>query len=137
MVLYPHLNHSLLIYIQAARYFEHARELEPNLQRDMEIYSSCLWQLKKEMALSTLAKELKDADHQSPQAWVALGNAYNMKHESAQALKCFKRATQLNDRFAYAHTLSGLEYNELEEYDKAQTEFRTAMSIDPRHYNAW
>ncbi|KAK3825732.1 MAG: hypothetical protein J3Q66DRAFT_328462 [Benniella sp.] len=124
-------------YASAARYFEHARELEPNLQRDMEIYSSCLWQLKKEMALSTLAKELKDADHQSPQAWVALGNAYNMKHESAQALKCFKRATQLNDRFAYAHTLSGLEYNELEEYDKAQTEFRTAMSIDPRHYNAW
>ncbi|KAF9942203.1 anaphase-promoting complex subunit cdc27 [Modicella reniformis] len=127
----------MLDYASAARYFEHARELEPNLQRDMEIYSTCLWQLRKEMVLSTLAKELKEANHQSPQAWVALGNAYSLKHESDQALKCFQRAIQLNDRFAYAHTLSGLEYSELEEYDKAQTEFRTAMSIDPRHYNAW
>ncbi|KAG0229324.1 anaphase-promoting complex subunit cdc27 [Mortierella sp. GBA43] len=127
----------MLDYVSAARFFEHARELEPNLQRDMEIYSTCLWQLRKEMTLSTLAKELKDTNHLSPQAWVALGNAYSMKHESAQALKCFKRATQLNDRFAYAHTLSGLEYTELEEYDKAQMEFRTAMSIDPRHYHAW
>ena len=89
------------------------------------------------MVLSTLAKELKDANHLSPQAWLALGNAYSLKHESEQALKCFQRAIQLNDRFAYAHTLAGLEYIELEEYDKAQTEFRAGMSIDPRHYHAW
>ncbi|KAG0363275.1 anaphase-promoting complex subunit cdc27 [Gamsiella multidivaricata] len=124
-------------YTSAARYFERARELEPSLQRDMEIFSSCLWQLRKEMTLSTLAKELKDANHQSPQAWVALGNAYSLKHESDHALKCFQRAIQLNDKFAYAHTLSGHEYTELEEYDKAQAEFRAAMSIDPRHYHAW
>ncbi|KAG0301857.1 anaphase-promoting complex subunit cdc27 [Dissophora globulifera] len=121
----------------AAKYFERARKLEPTLQRDMEVYSTCLWQLRKEMALSTLAKELKDANIHSPQAWVALGNAYSLKHDSDQALKCFQRAIQLDDGFAYAHTLSGHEYTELEEYDKAQTEFRTAMSIDPRHYHAW
>ncbi|KAF9111215.1 anaphase-promoting complex subunit cdc27 [Mortierella sp. AM989] len=121
----------------AENHFRRARELDPSLHRDMEMYSTCLWHLKKETMLSTLAKELKDSNHNSPQAWVALGNAYNLRRDSDQALKCFQRAVQLNDRFAYAHTLAGHEYTDLEEYDKAQAEFRMAMSIDPRHYFAW
>ncbi|KAF9437996.1 anaphase-promoting complex subunit cdc27 [Entomortierella beljakovae] len=124
-------------YAGAAKYFARARELEPNLHRDMELYSTCLWQLKKDTMLSTLAKELKDSNHQSPQAWIALGNAYSLKTDINQALKCFQRAVQLNDKFAYAHSLSGHEYTDLEEYDKAQTEFRLALSMDPRHFYAW
>ncbi|KAI1320373.1 anaphase-promoting complex subunit cdc27 [Mortierella claussenii] len=127
----------LVDYTSAIRYFGHARELEPGLQQDMELYSTCLWHMRKETMLSTLAKELKDANLHSPQAWVALGNAFSLRRETEQALKCFHRAIQLNDRFAYAHTLSGHEYSDLEEYDKAQTAFRRAMSIDPRHYQAW
>ncbi|KAF9165324.1 anaphase-promoting complex subunit cdc27 [Mortierella sp. AD010] len=127
----------LVDYISSAKYFERARELEPSLHNDMEIYSTSLWHLNKESMLSTLAKELKDSNHRSPQAWVALGNAYSLKHDTDQALKCFQRAAQLNDRFAYAHTLSGHEYTDLEEYDKAQSEFRIAMSIEPRNYAAW
>ncbi|KAF9286016.1 anaphase-promoting complex subunit cdc27 [Mortierella alpina] len=124
-------------YASAAQYFRRARELEPSLHRDMEMYSTCLWHLRDDMALSALAKELKDSNRLSPQAWCALGNAYSRRHENDQALKCFQRAIQLHDRFAYAHTLSGHEYADLEEYDKAQTEYRAAMSIDPRHYYAW
>ncbi|KAG0265156.1 anaphase-promoting complex subunit cdc27 [Mortierella polycephala] len=124
-------------YSTAAQHFKRARELEPSLHRDMEVYSTCLWHLQNKTALATLAKELKDSNHLSPQAWCALGNAYNLKRENDQALKCFRRAIQLNDRFAYAHTLSGHEYGGLEEYDKAQEQYRAAMSIDPRHYYAW
>ncbi|KAG0070181.1 anaphase-promoting complex subunit cdc27 [Linnemannia elongata] len=124
-------------YITAAQYFQRAREMEPSIHRDMEIYSTCLWHLKQEMKLSALGKELKDSNHHSPQAWCALGNAYSLRNENDQALKCFQRAIQLDDRFAYAHTLSGHEYKGLEEYDKALTEYRTALSIDDRHYPAW
>ncbi|KAF9294222.1 anaphase-promoting complex subunit cdc27 [Linnemannia elongata] len=124
-------------YITAAQYFQRAREMEPSIHRDMEIYSTCLWHLKQEMKLSALGKELKDSNHHSPQAWCALGNTYSLRNENDQALKCFQRAIQLDDRFAYAHTLSGHEYKGLEEYDKALTEYRTALSIDDRHYPAW
>ncbi|KAK3842867.1 MAG: hypothetical protein J3R72DRAFT_441879 [Linnemannia gamsii] len=124
-------------YTAAAQYFQRARELEPSIHRDMEIYSTCLWHLKLEMKLSALGKELKDSNHHSPQAWCALGNAYSLRNENDQAIKCFQRAIQLDDRFAYAHTLSGHEYKGLEEYDKALTEYRTALSIDDRHYPAW
>lgn len=89
------------------------------------------------MKLSALGKELKDSNHHSPQAWCALGNAYSLRNENDQAIKCFQRAIQLDDRFAYAHTLSGHEYKGLDEYDKALTEYRTALSIDDRHYPAW
>ncbi|KAG0316116.1 anaphase-promoting complex subunit cdc27 [Linnemannia gamsii] len=124
-------------YTTAAQYFQRARELEPSIHRDMEIYSTCLWHLKQEMKLSALGKELKDSNHHSPQAWCALGNAYSLRNENDQAIKCFQRAIQLDDRFAYAHTLSGHEYKGLDEYDKALTEYRTALSIDDRHYPAW
>ncbi|KAF9583887.1 anaphase-promoting complex subunit cdc27 [Lunasporangiospora selenospora] len=124
-------------YSQAEKYFARARELEPSLHKDMDIYSTCLWHLRKEASLSALAKELKDANLQSPEAWCALGNAYNLRQERDQALKCFQRAIQLNDRFAYAHTLSGHEFIESGDYEKAQAQFRKAMSIDPRPYYAW
>ncbi|KAF9428521.1 anaphase-promoting complex subunit cdc27 [Podila epigama] len=124
-------------YDEAEKHFEAARILEPSLHMDMDVYSSCLWHLKKETALSTLAKELKDADNQSHVAWVALGNAYNLRQEHEQALCCFQRAIQLNDKYAYAHTLSGQEYFALEEHDKAQAEYQMAMTINPRHYYAW
>ncbi|KAG0346471.1 hypothetical protein BG004_001678 [Podila humilis] len=121
----------------AAKHFEMARALEPHMHRDMDLYSSCLWHLKKETALSTLAKDLKDSDNQSHVAWVALGNAYNLRQEHEQALHCFQRAIQLNDRYAYAHTLAGQEYYALDEHDKAQAEYQLAMTINPRYFFPW
>ncbi|KAG0229556.1 anaphase-promoting complex subunit cdc27 [Actinomortierella wolfii] len=124
-------------HVAAETYFARARQLEPYIQSDMELYSTCLWHLQKEVALSALSKELKDLNHLSPEAWVALGNAYSLKHDRDQALRCFERATQLDDTFAYAHTLSGHEYVENEEFDKAQAEYRRALGIDPRSFYAW
>ncbi|KAG0340984.1 anaphase-promoting complex subunit cdc27, partial [Podila minutissima] len=124
-------------YEEAEKHFLLARTLEPSMHNDMDSYSSCLWHLKKETALSTLAKDLKDADSQSHVAWVALGNAYNLRQDHEQALNCFQRAIQLNDQYAYAHTLSGQEYFALEEHDKAQAEYQLAMTINPRHFHAW
>ena len=46
-------------------------------------------------------------------------------------------AAQVTPQFAYAHTLLGHEYVMTEELEKALSCFRRAVSIDPRHYNAW
>ena len=51
--------------------------------------------------------------------------------------KCFKRASQLDPKFAYAFTLQGHEHITNEEYDKAQAAYRMAITADNRHYNAW
>ena len=46
-------------------------------------------------------------------------------------------SSQASPRFAYAHTLLGHEYLILKDFEKALSAFQTAVSLDPRHYNAW
>src|SRR5687767_6542738 len=98
----------------------------------MEIYSTTLWHLHKDAALSYLAHELVDFDRRAPQAWIAVGNCFSLQKEHDMALKCFQRAIQLDPSFTYAYTLSGHEHAANEDYDKAQTYFRNAMRLDKR-----
>ena len=48
---------------------------------------------------------LKDTDYHAPQTWCAVGNAFSLAREHDQAIAAFKRATQIDDSFAYAWTL--------------------------------
>ncbi|KAL0930937.1 20s cyclosome subunit (nuc2 cdc27) [Colletotrichum truncatum] len=124
-------------YKDAEKFFRKLRVVAPTRMEDMEIYSTILWHLKRETDLSFLAHELIDAGWESPQAWCAMGNAFSLVRDHEQALKCFKRATQLNPAFAYAFTLQGHEHVSNEEYEKAMSSFRHAISADRRHYNAY
>ncbi|RDL34341.1 Uncharacterized protein BP5553_07469 [Venustampulla echinocandica] len=124
-------------YVDAERYYKRIRHIAPTRFEDMEIYSTILWHLKRETDLAFLAHELIDGSWQSPQAWCVLGNSWSLARDHEQALKCFKRATQLNPKFAYAFTLQGHEHVANEEYDKALISYRQGMAADKRHYNAW
>ncbi|KAM0515736.1 hypothetical protein ACHAPE_005815 [Trichoderma viride] len=124
-------------YAEADKFFRRIRAQCPSRLEDMEVYSTILWHLRRETDLSFLAHELVDAAWHSPQAWCALGNAWSLARDPEQALKCFKRATQLDPKFAYGFTLQGHEHVTNEEYDKALTAYRQAISADKRHYNAY
>ncbi|KAI1144034.1 putative 20S cyclosome subunit [Hypoxylon sp. FL0543] len=124
-------------YAEAEKYYRRLRIKAPTRLEDMEVYSTILWFLKRETDLSFLAHELVDLSWHSPQAWCALGNAWSLARDHEQALRCFKRATQLNPKFAYAFTLQGHEHVSNEEYEKALTAYRQAISADRRHYNAY
>lgn len=124
-------------YAEAEKFFRRMRVQAPSRLQDMEVYSTILWHLKRETDLSFLAHELIDSAWHSPQAWCALGNAWSLAKDPEQALKCFKRATQLDPKFAYAFTLRGHEHVTNEEYEQALTAYRQAISADKRHYNAY
>lgn len=124
-------------YAEAEKYFKKVRAMSHSRLEDMEIYSTILWHLKNEVELSFLAHELVDVDRLSPQAWCAIGNTFSLQRDHDQALKCFKRATQVDPQFAYAFTLQGHEHVANEEYDKAMQAYRNAVNVDNRHYNAW
>ncbi len=130
-------QYELAAYAEAEVCFRRVRVLAPTRLEDMEVYSTILWFLKRETDLSFLAHELVDAAWHSPQAWCALGNAWSLAKDHEQALRCFRRATQLNPKFAYAYTLQGHEHVLNEEYDKALTAYRHAVAADRRHYNAY
>jgi anaphase-promoting complex subunit 3 len=103
----------------------------------MDVYSTLLWHLHDEVGLSSLAHDLLAISRTAPESWVALGNCFSLQKEPDEAMRCFRRASQLEPAYAYAHTLSGHEAVSMEEYDRALAFFQTAVRIDKRHFNAW
>ena len=126
-----------LSYAEAAKYFARVKAMAPSRIEDIEVYSTTLWHLKNETDLAYLAHEISDIDRLSPQAWCAIGNSFSLSRDREQALKCFKRATQLDPKFTYAFALQGHEHIANEEYDKAIASFRSCLAIESRYYGAW
>lgn len=62
----------------------------------MELYSTSLWHLQKEAALSALAQDLVALDRNCPAAWCAAGNCFSLQKEHDTAIKFLHRAVQVN-----------------------------------------
>lgn len=124
-------------YLQAEKVFAELRELEPYHMEGMDLYSTALWQLQREVELSALAQELTEMNKNAPEAWCATGNCFSLQKEHDTAIKFFQRAIQVDPNFAYAYTLLGHEYVFTEEFEKGLSSFRNSIRVDPRHYNAW
>ncbi|KAI8323528.1 TPR-like protein [Martensiomyces pterosporus] len=143
-------------YPEAARAFESGHRLAPYRVRDMDIYSTLLWHMKREERLAQLAHAMISVGRNwSPEAWLTVANCFSLDGDHAAALKSLSRSIQLYKSshggitvvprgdsgaisgLAYAHTLAGHENVASDELDRAQQSFRTAIRINPRHYNAW
>lgn len=124
-------------YERCIEYFSEVHKREPHRLEFMEMYSTALWHLQKEVTLSALAQDLIKLDRNSPITWCVAGNCFSLHKEHDTAIKFFQRAAQVDPRFPYAYTLLGHEYIVTEELDKALGSFRNAIRLDFRHYNAW
>lgn len=124
-------------YEQSVKYFSEVHAKEPYRMEYMDVYSTALWHLQKEVALSALAQDLINTDKNSPRTWCVMGNCFSLHKEHDTAIKFFQRAVQVDPNFPYAYTLLGHEYITTEELDKAMNCFRNAVRLDSRHYNAW
>ena len=111
--------------------------MDPGRLDDMDLFSTVLFHLGREVDLAFLAHEMVDLDWLSPQTWCVVGNSFASQHEHDQAIACFQRAIQLDPQFAYAYSLQGLEHTENEEYDKARQCFMNALRANRRLYHAW
>lgn len=124
-------------YENCAQYFSEIRENEPYRIEGMDIYSTALWHLQKEVALSELAQAMIQLNKNSPLTWIVSGNCFSLHKEHDTAIKFLHRAVQVDPSYSYAYTLLGHEYIMTEELDKAMSCYRNAIKLDSRHYNAW
>lgn len=124
-------------YSSAVNIFQKIHETEPNRMELLEIYSTSLWHLQKEVTLSALAQDLMLQDKKSAITWCVAGNCFSLHKEHETAIQFFQRAVQCDPEFPYSYTLLGHELVMTEELDKALSCFRTAILKDSRHYNAW
>lgn len=124
-------------YENCVKYFSDIRTNEPYKIKHMDIYSTALWHLQREVTLSSLAQDLTQMNKNSPITWIATGNCFSLHKEHDNAIKFLHRAVQVDPTYPYAYTLLGHEYIMTEELDKAMSCYRNAIRLDPRHYNAW
>lgn len=124
-------------YPSSEKTFQQLRSLDPCRLDGLEVYSTVLWHMKKEVELSNLAQEAVGLDRHSPVAWCIMGNCFSLQKEHETALRFFQRSLQLDPTFPYAYTLCGHEYFANEDFEKGLTCYRHAIRLSPRHYNAW
>ncbi|ONH69106.1 Protein bimA [Cyberlindnera fabianii] len=130
------LHFEIVNYEESEAYFQKLRKVDSTRIEDMEYYSTLLWHLHKDVELCHLAHEVLNIDRNAPQSWVVVGNLFSINREPDEAIKCFRRATQLDEKHSYAYTLQGHEYVSNDAYEHALECFRFALLMDPRHYNA-
>jgi anaphase-promoting complex subunit 3 len=124
-------------YQNAKRYLELMQQVEPHRMKGLEVLSTTLWHLKKEVELAHLAQRAVEFDRKCAECWCIVGNCFSLQKEHETALTFFRRSIQLDPSFTYPHTLSGHEYAAIEDFDKAVSCYRDAIRADERHYNAW
>ncbi|KAJ6642508.1 Cell division cycle protein 27 like [Pseudolycoriella hygida] len=124
-------------YEASTKIFREIHKKEPHRIHLMEVYSSGLWHLQREVELSTLAQDLVAQDKLSPVTWCTLGNCFSLHKEHETAIKFLERAIQVDPEYSYAYILLGHELAVTEELEKALSCYRSALVKNSHQYNAW
>ena len=125
---------------EAEASFARALKVDPAGVEDyIDVYSSTLWQLRKELELAHLCTHgLRTSNRaRSAKLWIAVGNAFSLQKESETAMKFISRAIQIDANFPYAHVLLGHEFYAVDKFDRAKQCYLRALELDPRNYNAY
>lgn len=124
-------------YGKANTVFHEMRSVDPGRIEGLEIFSTVLWHLRKEVDLCYLAQQAMELERTAWQCCCVIGNCFALQKEHEAALKFFQRAMQVAPDEPYAHTLAGHEHLANEDFDRALDFYRAAIRADERHYNAW
>ncbi|KAF9778819.1 hypothetical protein IL306_002876, partial [Fusarium sp. DS 682] len=130
-------QYELQSYKEAKATFQVLRKVAPSWVEELEIYSTVLWHLNDDVELAFHAHELTDSHFLAPQTWCAVGNSFSLQKAHPDAIKCFKRATQLQPQLAHSYSLLGHECIDAEQYDEAVTAFHRALQVDARFGRSW
>eukprot|EP00055_Hartaetosiga_balthica_P006541 m.20663 g.20663 ORF g.20663 m.20663 type:complete len:741 (-) comp5273_c0_seq1:3542-5764(-) len=113
-----------------------SRRLDKYVVEEMDIFSTVLWLMQSENALSYLAHELLRLDMASPITWCVLGNCCSLQKDHDRAIKYFERAIQMDPSRPYSYTLLGHECFHGDNFQRANACFLNALKLYPNHYNA-
>lgn len=118
--------------------FQKLMKLAPYRVKDLDYYSSLLWRLKHDIELSHLAHHLAQINSNAPETWVAIGNLMSLSGQSGNAIRSFKKASELDPSNAYILFLLGKEKMAREPNSKKTLAlFQTATRLEPRQWRAW
>ena len=94
-------------YTAAESVFQRLRQVAPHRLDGLEIYSTLLWHLRKEVELCYLAQQAMELDRRAPQCLCVVGNCFALQKEHESALKFFQRYVRLS-RLCWSHMFTCL-----------------------------
>ena len=130
-------HHDTHDHARSVEHFSRVRNLVPAQTSGMDVFSTALWHLKSDTELAFLSHELIEASRLAPESWCALGNSFSLQRDHDNAIRCFRRATQLDPKNAYSWTLLGHEHVAAEDLEKASLCYRRAVAVEKRHFQGW
>ena len=80
-------------YVRARDVFCALHRAEPHRMEGLDLYSTTLWHLKKDVELSYVAQQATDFDKLSCESWCAAGNCFSLQKEHVVALTFFQRVS--------------------------------------------
>jgi tetratricopeptide (TPR) repeat protein len=129
------------MYNEAIVHFKEAVKQKPNFSEAHMNLGAVYLELKSwDMAIPHFEATLEDIFYRTPEgAYNNLGWAYYNKGEFQKALENYKKAVEINPRFAMAFNNMGMTYDRAENAEKAVSAFKTAIGLVPdfleAHYN--
>jgi tetratricopeptide (TPR) repeat protein len=117
-------------------HYQRYRILYPHHLHSLDLYSTALWNTKKESLLSSLSHSLS-SHPLTPITCVIIGNTFSLQRDHDTAIRFFRRAISLDPLYPYPHVLIGHELLAMEDFTGALTEYRRAIALDGRAYGGW
>lgn len=123
-------------HVEAEKYFKQCFEKESFRTDNADYYSSCLWQLKKQVELSKFAYSMLESHYFVPETWIVHANCYSLAQDHDAAITYLLRAIQIDPYNSYANCLIGHEYVNKENFEKAREFYQKAIKLDPKNVRA-
>ena len=121
---------------EAEKYFKSCFEREPYRTENADYYSSCMWQLKRQIELPKFATLMLENHYFAPETWIAHANCYSLIQDHDSAITFLLRATQIDPFNSYANCLIGHEYVSKENFEKARDYYQKAIKLDFKNVRA-
>ncbi|RKP01324.1 hypothetical protein CXG81DRAFT_4131, partial [Caulochytrium protostelioides] len=122
---------------RSSQIFARVRDHDPARIEDMDVYSSVLWHLRATVELAALSQDLLLRHPRAVETYITMGNCFSAHRNHERAIRCFRRAVQLDPANSYAYTLLGHEHMACEDMPAATQAFQQALAHQTWHYNAF
>lgn len=120
--------------LEAERYFEAARDLQPPQEEavSIDVYLAvCLKEREEYRKALTVLERAEVLDPERTDIPNLMGFCYYRLKEHRRAVACFQKTLRLNPASAIDHANLASNYRELGERDRAVAEYRLALELDP------
>jgi len=122
---------------QAMKCYEEGVSINPNFGMIYNNMGLLVYKNKNKINIDRAENLYKKAiliDNKIPEPHNNLGNLYNFKDKTKDAINCYKKAIEINPKFSYAHHNIGTCYVTIGKFQEAKKHFKESIKLNPNFF---